>query len=651
MKTVYGMPLIIVKDELSWLTILEKERIRLEPTDDNPDTLTLASGDESSDGVPDSTDASGFPHLDLNTAAPPWNDQSALPSPVENGGDGESYALKNKTGAMRFFGASSGFPTVCPVETHVVGGPLGHNSPRNTTRQTHNKWGLVDWYPQGLRDDTLLEKRYSQPLPTKPLLLELVQEYFATFNQVLPIFNQANFMSLVDRQFSWNPNSSPSWWAVFNMVLAFAYRNRAEKFSEDGDNWRNCIGHVKNAMSVTTELFLRTCDLLAVQGMICLALFFQGTPNPQPLFAFTATAIRFSQSIGLHRSKSFGLSKTQVEERQRVFWIAFILDADVCVRTGRPATQDIRDFDVPPPPDSPSDGLGVIECCGEQLNFLTTLTKFALIQRRVYDSLYTTEALKRPPPERVANAEQCLGELDRWRDSIPDNLKPQRNFSLQGDSFLTHILRLHFASHCCYLSIYRVCLLSRQPLRSELSTKQSEVARSALDLVKHIYDERFGQSFGWSVVYFPAAATVALLSQMIANANSPDASSDLSLVDETLRFLSRIASQEPDTYVDHVLSVCSDLRNTAKETIKLAKSGSSHAIDQDQHNPSPYNQTVRQDRFLAEAGLPVENESSYTDPFDLPGSLFWGWQDMLIGAPPACDFDAQGFDTENDGHQ
>lgn len=138
---------------------------------------------------------------------------------------------------------------------------------------------------------------------------------------------------------------------------------------------------------------------------------------------------------------------------------------------------------------------------------------------------------------------------------------------------------------------------------------------------------------------------------MIANANRPDASSDLSLVDETLRFLSRLASQEPDTYVDHVLSVCSDLRNTAKETIKLAKSGSTHAVDQDQHNPGPYNQTARHDRLLAEAGLPVENESSYTDPFDLPVSLFWSWQDMLVGAPPSNNYDAECFDTENDDHQ
>jgi hypothetical protein len=67
-------------------------------------------------------------------------------------------------------------------------------------------------------------------------------------------------------------------------------------------------------MNVVTELFMRTCVLLAVQGLLGLALYFQGTPNPQPLFMFSAVAVRLSQSIGLHKSNSFGLPESQAEE-------------------------------------------------------------------------------------------------------------------------------------------------------------------------------------------------------------------------------------------------------------------------------------------------------------------------------------------------
>ncbi|KOS47096.1 hypothetical protein ACN38_g1942 [Penicillium nordicum] len=76
---------------------------------------------------------------------------------------------------------------------------------------------------------------------------------------------------------------------------------------------------------------------------------------------FAAAAVRLSQSIGLHKSNSFGLPASQIEEWKRVFWIAFILDADICQRTGRPAAQDTRDYSTLPPHENPPDGLGVME--------------------------------------------------------------------------------------------------------------------------------------------------------------------------------------------------------------------------------------------------------------------------------------------------
>ncbi|KGO69536.1 Transcription factor, fungi [Penicillium italicum] len=72
-------------------------------------------------------------------------------------------------------------------------------------------------------------------------------------------------------------------------------------------------------MNVVTDLFMRTCDLLAVQALLGLAIFFPGTLNPQPLFMFVAAAVRLSQSIGLHNSSSFGLPESHIEERRRFF--------------------------------------------------------------------------------------------------------------------------------------------------------------------------------------------------------------------------------------------------------------------------------------------------------------------------------------------
>lgn len=54
-----------------------------------------------------------------------------------------------------------------------------------------------------------------------------------------------------------------------------------------------------------------------------------GTPNPQPTYYFVAAAIRLSHSIGLHkRGSGFNLNAAEIEQRKRVFWIAYMLDKE-----------------------------------------------------------------------------------------------------------------------------------------------------------------------------------------------------------------------------------------------------------------------------------------------------------------------------------
>ncbi|KAL4795201.1 hypothetical protein BDV19DRAFT_399046 [Aspergillus venezuelensis] len=583
--------------------------------------------------------------------------QSSAQTPAESESDTRSYALKNAKGAMRFFGASSYFSFVSPDGASSLENQTGNRSLRSIARQSSSRWKLVDWYPPGLQHEASLDQRCSQPLPTKSLFLELVDEYFRTINVVSPLFNQTSFMKLVNRHFSWNPDTSPSWWGALNVVLAFAYRNRAEKPGNSGDEWSKCIRHIKNAMDVTTELFMRTCDLLAVQTMIGLALFFQGTPNPQPLFMFTAAAIRFSQ--------------------RRVFWIAFILDADVCTRTGRPAAQDIRDFDTPLPLGCPQDNLGVIELQGVTVNFFSVLVQLALIQRKGYDRIYTKEALEKPMSERADRARACIAELDQWKDSIPLCIRPQRNFSAEYHHFLPPVIRLHFAHHCFYVNVCRVILSSEEQqrmapgddcpgeafAREEAAAKSLEAARSAIELISQIHDDRFGQSFQWSVVYFPAAAAGALFSHIMLQPNHPHAESDLLMITQTVEFLSQLASQEQDTYADYVLSLCSGFEKAARGAIDLSKG---HQMRSAVEKMRPSNGQLIPD--LQEQGpekqgappsgdftagyidpnlMPNDNGSRLmldvplgedpvdtTDSFSFPSPLVWNWQDVLGGVPP-----------------
>lgn len=195
--------------------------------------------------------------------------------------------------------------------------------------------------------------------------MQLLSEYFNGYNKALPLFDESRVDKLFQRQYSWNPESNPSWWAAFNVILGMSYKARAQKAVDGSEDWKKSLEHIRNALNVVVELFMRAADILAVQGLLELAVFFHETPDPQPLFTFAAAAaaaaMRLGQSIGLHRSYTFGLDPTEIEERNRTFWIAFIVDADICHKTGRPATQDTNDFNTMLLRELPHDELGLIQ--------------------------------------------------------------------------------------------------------------------------------------------------------------------------------------------------------------------------------------------------------------------------------------------------
>src|SRR3954468_6339243 len=72
------------------------------------------------------------------------------------------------------------------------------------------------------------------------------------------------------------------------------------------------------------------------------------------------------------------------------------------------------------------------------------------------------------------------------------------------------------------------------------------------------------------IVYFLAAALVALFSQIIANPSRPDVKSDILRINGVVAFLARVASQEQNTCMDYVLARV--LTSAARRAIHRARS-------------------------------------------------------------------------------
>lgn len=355
------------------------------------------------------------------------------------------------------------------------------------------------------------EQRTTQTLPSKKTTLALVDEFLATLNQAIPLVDNRSFMRLVERQFSWNPDENPSSWALLNVVLGFSYRERAQTASDESYDWKMSLAHIKNALNVVVELFMRNADLSAVQALLGLALYFQGTPNAQALFMFSAAAIRLSHSIGLHRNTTVGMDPSEIEQRRRVFWIAFILDADISLRVGRPPVQEMEDFNIPLPASLPSDRRGIICLSGIEINFLRLAAQLALVQRRLYRHFVTVATTRQPRETTIRSAMDCEEALFAWRDSIPEALRPQPSFNSEPNYFLQYLIRMHIAYHSCCANLRQLPRVSSSTdMTSSDSNRKMDIdtanicqrslesARSAVALLP--YTRSFGSNYKWYVM-------------------------------------------------------------------------------------------------------------------------------------------------------
>ncbi|KFY63458.1 hypothetical protein V497_01994, partial [Pseudogymnoascus sp. VKM F-4516 (FW-969)] len=368
--------------------------------------------------------------------------------------------VTNDQGETRYIGSSSGFSIFSPKGIQWVNEKTGDQSFQSMISQAtvdDNKW--IYWKPEVFAD--IFERRIYLQLPQKAEALSLLKDFFENFNCMFPLFHQPTFMHLVERQYSRDPYDGSGWWASLNIALAIAHRLRVMSNLVPEEEDQKAWGYLKNAMAVYTELTMRNTDLLSVQALLGMALFMQGTPNPQPSFLLVASAIRLSHSIGLHkRGSGFNLNPIEIEQRKRVFWIGYMLDKDICIRFGRPPVQDDDDMNVELPSADPEDNIGNIPLADGKgkVNLFRLMCEFSTIVSKVYTQLYSTKASKQSDGELLNTIGELDHALEEWKDSIPIDFRPEHEIKASHTPLILHVVVLHFGYYNCLTTIHRMSI-------------------------------------------------------------------------------------------------------------------------------------------------------------------------------------------------
>ncbi|OJD30417.1 fungal specific transcription factor domain-containing protein [Diplodia corticola] len=438
----------------------------------------------------------------------------------------------------------------------------------------------------------------STPVPPCDEALALVNDYFDNYNTLLPIFHPPTFMALFGTHYqpasAARASNDPAWSAAFNAVLALSQRWRAEQNPAIKHLADRAWAYAKNALEVVLALLMRSTSLLSVQALLALACFFRGTPNPQPFFFLTAAALRLSHSAGLHRAADhLPLTPVDREQRLRVFWIALILDSSASLRTGRPCTHSINDIGVPLPSPSPKDNLGILvnRRGTAVLSFLLAQAKFAVIEGKVYDRIFTASASNKTTDALDADVRDLGRELAEWSRMIPGGADCSGVVVDDwGDQHL-HVASLLLAYHSCVITVHSATwqrhfstLRSRRCARPSLDVSSGfpdahvclQAAREIVQLLSHVPQAK--TSFIWEVVHRPVQAMMLFFICILQQPDDAEAEAHVQAIGAAVAFMSKAMTNQEDCFVQPMLTVGHELIRIARAAIQRGRERASDEI-------------------------------------------------------------------------
>lgn len=382
--------------------------------------------------------------------------------------------------------------------------PRGHKAPDALAASSH---------ATGLRGDQfhLAEKELPDAhleLPPLQEVLSATETYLTTLNAVLPLFHPGRLLQSINNWYTHPSRRERTTWAAINVVLALAYRRVPP---DDVTTRVSAAYYLHNAQTVLSEVVMGDVELVNVQILLGMVILFQGTQDLKPATMLIAIALRLAHELG-HIQRAEYLDSSQVLERDRVFWIAYLLDRDISFRTSQPPVQREADIDLESPSAEPEDGAGIVtDADGKSaFNFLRCRVQLAWIQGEIYDFMVATRTGAMDDYQRGENIARLNYMLDDWISSIPPPFRPSSVLQA-GQPNLCRSFAILYSTHlACRTQVYRAHAMEShwmQSLRSfgRTVTQQGHIVPAPLptpslqDWEKLVVESRGYMRLFWDV--------------------------------------------------------------------------------------------------------------------------------------------------------
>ncbi|KAK5228404.1 hypothetical protein LTR72_002287 [Exophiala xenobiotica] len=492
----------------------------------------------------------------------------------------------NAAGEQKYIGPSSGLSLFSPRGLAWMSRKLRSNGMANTVTKFQQNGAMWPSFRFEGRWDGSLKR---SELPSKEAAVYLVDRYLKTFNRVYPLFRRDAVWDLLERQYGGSPPPAGPAFAALNAVLAIgcclatdAVRANLQRVDPScteslGDmSWK----FFQNAYSMFFSILFVQFDLLAVQTLVAMAFFQSSTLNPEGAFLLIGTAARVSTSLGLHRNlEGFGLPQSEIEQRQRVFWIMYAVEKDLSIRIGRPSAIDDCDVGVSILSRPCDEEIAISVGSRERVTFhpFQSMCALAVIQGRVYRELYAANARVSTTVERLESISKLDAELQGWMEQIPLEVRPEHPIQCDAEDQFPIVI-LHFGYYHCLTGIHRVNAHHELWVAGDAAAEDSQksspdspsladhphstarpessyklclaAARSILYLSSTYLDGNDpNHKLLWLATYFPVSAFLALFTHILQYPLEAKVDSDLGLMGVAYDCLTKmVGSLEPSLF-------------------------------------------------------------------------------------------------------
>ncbi|KAJ5685810.1 hypothetical protein N7536_008429 [Penicillium majusculum] len=436
----------------------------------------------------------------------------------------------------------------------------------------------------------LFPDKHFSPLPPKDEITLLVNDYLQQFNSLCPIFQPSSLLSLCEESNLPGLLNFPGRWASLNVVLAIGYMVRIKNTSiVQADRQKSWL-FMKNALGVLDELCFGLPDLWTVQALVGMILFLMGTLSNQPCGYLISSVMRICHMIRLERSESGSvLCPEELEQRRRVFWIAYCLDKEISLRVGTPLAQRDDDMDVLLPMEVPLDNIGTLSTTNQQgtFNAFRSMCELALIKSQVYKHLYSVRAVDRPLVEVAAAVEMLNQKLEQWKDSIPVEFQPEsrRLSAFPKSPIAVTLLFLHLSYFNCLIAIHRVTAVWGSRLGRDLIERNNvynlphpvvfmseslctSAATASINLLKYMPQSNI--TLIGILIYYPILASKTLSSTIVQNPRDASRIYHIGLIMQVEKFVSSLVLDTPNEGIDGLLKDCAEYRSLAEAAVREA---------------------------------------------------------------------------------